>query len=97
MAHTLGPWRWSPGGTLSTTAKVSSTCDNVVVWSQRFGFDNDDDKALIAAAPDLLAACQAFAEAYEKSLQLEKTDVALRMAKQAIAKAQPNKSLVANC
>lgn len=43
---------------------------------------------LHGAAPDLLAACKAFVEAYERSLQLVKTDVALRMAKQAIEKAQ---------
>ena len=43
---------------------------------------------LIAAAPELLAACEAFVEAWEKSLQLEKTDVALRMAKSAIADAK---------
>ena len=39
------------------------------------------------AAPDLLEACQAFVEAWEKSLQLEKTDVALRKARAAIANA----------
>ena len=39
------------------------------------------------AAPALLAACEAFVRAWEKSLQLEKTDVALRMAKAAIAAA----------
>lgn len=91
MTHTPGPWRWSPKGTLSTTAKVSKTCDNVVVWSQKYGFDNEADKTLIAAAPELLAACQAFVEAWEESLQLEKTDVALRMAKQAIEKARREK------
>jgi len=37
---------------------------------------------------DLLEACEAFVVAWEKSLQLEKTDVALRMAKAAIAKAR---------
>ena len=36
---------------------------------------------------DLLAACQAFVEAWEKSLQLEKTATALTMAKIAIEKA----------
>jgi len=46
-----------------------------------------DNGRLITAAPDLLAACQAFIEAWEKSLQLEKTDIALRMAKDAIEKA----------
>jgi len=43
---------------------------------------------LIAAAPDLLEACKAFVESWEKSLQLEKTDTALRLAKQAIAKTE---------
>jgi ABC-type amino acid transport substrate-binding protein len=43
---------------------------------------------LVDAAPDLLAACEAFVEAWEKSLQLEKTDVALRMVKMAIEKAR---------
>lgn len=36
----------------------------------------------------LLEACIAFVTAYEKSLQLEKTDVALMLAKNAIAKAK---------
>ncbi len=44
---------------------------------------------LFIAAPALLATCEAFVEAWEKSLQLEKTDVALRMAKQAIAATRP--------
>ena len=50
--------------------------------------DNAITPHLITAAPDLLAACKAFVEAWEKSLQLEKTDVALRMAKKAIEKTQ---------
>ena len=55
--------------------------------------DNDWGEAmasarLIAAAPDLLAACKAFVEAWEKCLQLEKTDVALQMAHAAIEKAK---------
>ena len=58
--------------------------------SRRYPAEKVANARLIAAAPDLLAACHAFVEAWEKSLQLEKTDVALRMAKQAIAKAQPN-------
>ena len=36
---------------------------------------------------DLLAACEAFVEAHEKSHQLEKTDIALRLAIAAIAAA----------
>ena len=41
------------------------------------------------ALPDLLEACKAFVAAYDRSHQLEKTDVAVRMARAAIAKAQP--------
>lgn len=43
---------------------------------------------LIAAAPDLYEAAKAFVEAWDKSLQLEKTDVALRMTRAALAKAE---------
>lgn len=46
---------------------------------------------LFAAAPDLLEACQAFVAVWEKSHQLEKTDVALRLARAAIAKATGEK------
>ena len=43
---------------------------------------------LIAATPLLLEACKAFVAAYEKSLQLEKTDMAVRMARIAIEAAE---------
>ena len=46
------------------------------------------DARLIAAAPDLFAACEAFVTAWERSLQLEKTDTALALAKAAIQKAR---------
>lgn len=45
--------------------------------------------ALIATAPELLEACKAFVTAWEECLQLEKTDVALALAKTAISKAEP--------
>lgn len=51
-------------------------------------FENKVPNAmLIAAAPDLLVACQAFVVAWKKCLQLEKTDVALQLAEIAIEKA----------
>lgn len=46
---------------------------------------------LFAAAPDLFEACEAFVTAYKKSLQLEKTDVAIALARDAIAKAKGGK------
>lgn len=50
-------------------------------------FRREANAKLIAAAPQLLEACAAFVEAHEKSHQLEKTDVALRLAKAGIEKA----------
>ena len=47
-------------------------------------------KALITAKPELPAACEAFIDAYEKSGQLEKTAVAVRLVRDAIAKAKPS-------
>jgi len=38
--------------------------------------------------PDLLAACEAFLVAWDNSHQLEKTDIAAKMARAAIAKAK---------
>ena len=85
---TPGPW------------KVSIRPLAITVWADaislypiaHIGERNRDEKEanahLIAASPDLLAACEAFVEAWEKSHQLEKTDVAVRMAKEAIAKAK---------
>ncbi len=43
---------------------------------------------LHSAAPEMLSACYAFVEAWERSHQLEKTDCAIRMARIAIAKAE---------
>ena len=47
---------------------------------------NEDTKKYIRADlhEDLVKACEAFIEAYEKSHQIEKTDVAVRMAKAAL-------------
>lgn len=78
IKFTPGPWEWRDG----------FLCQ---VNGPRLGFTYDynaGNRPLIAAAPDMLEALKAFVEAYEKSLQLEKTDVALRMARIAIEKAE---------
>jgi hypothetical protein len=61
-----------------------------VIWSSDCPGDPDEEAQarLMVAAPDLLTACEAFVEAWEKCLQLEKTDIALQKAKAAIAKAK---------
>lgn len=87
MAHTLGEWFYDDrtqsigysGGWLASTAGREGE-----------GLGNEhDDGVLMAAVPDLLAACKAFVTAWEQSHQLEKTDIALRLAKAAIEKAEP--------
>jgi len=45
-----------------------------------------EEQRLLDAAEDMLEVCKAFVEAWEKSYQLEKTDVAVRMAKEVIAR-----------
>ena len=78
--------------------KWTITFDNDMHGNSWWQIDADDrsvadvyeakDTVLIAAAPDLLAACEACVEAWDKTLQLEKTDVALVLAKTAITKAK---------
>lgn len=86
MQHTKGPWK-SKGVYIYPPEDDKPI--GAIVGQHREASAN---LKLMTAAPDLLAACRAFVEAYERSLQLEKTDVALRMAKEAIEKAQPNKA-----
>jgi len=91
MQYTRGPWKaellnegqsnehWRIGNKDAGNDIVAECMDYVSGPGER-----DANARLISAAPDLIEACRAFVGA------LEKTDVALRMAKQAIAKAQPN-------
>jgi hypothetical protein len=97
---TLGPWHMAPalptkigGAQLIPCFEISGRLD--VCWVAQvqehrncIATSGDANARLIAAAPDLYAACMAFIEAWEKSLQLEKTDVALQLAKAATAKAR---------
>ncbi len=79
--HTPGPWvvdfdliQDKEGYDIASTFPYGDPYDEIQEANAR----------LIAAAPALLEACKAFIEAYTKSLQMEKADVAVRMAQQAI-------------
>lgn len=103
MTHTPGPWKAVPNpmrsdgyfvvrdgapqyyvGVADLSGKPIEQLPPAVIPMQV----PEADAHLIAAAPDLLAACRAFVIAHEQSLQLEKTDVALRLARAAILKAE---------
>lgn len=94
--HTPGPWHWtSRNGKHYLVTTGDSPHEIVLGWpcgmEDGSWFTGDSygaaDARLIAAAPDLLAACQKFVASF-KSLQREKCDVAHRMAVEAIAKAE---------
>jgi len=86
IRHTAGPWRadkWA-GDDLTISAPDShysichlADCNNA-----------EANAMLIASAPALLEACKAFIPTWNNGHQLEKTDVALRLAREAIAQAE---------
>lgn len=89
--HTPAPWRFVLNAAFSDGQPSAS------VWIEAGEYRSlatlipvaevEANARLIAAAPDLLAACEKFVESF-KSLQREKCDVAHRMAVEAIAKAE---------
>ena len=94
--HTPGPWKRN-GLTVyaliadsdrhyRTENKFSLLIQNYRHWCSQE--ELEANAQLIAAAPDMLEALEAFAEAWEKSHQLEKTDLALRKANDALRKAR---------
>lgn len=86
QSHTPGPWRVSLNGWSVIAAKDRDGCVNPSEAQELGGFEvaqctNPEDARLIAAAPELLEACNA--------LQAEATarHCGLRIADEAIAKA----------
>ena len=61
--HTPGPWRWRMHGASGDTKLVGSN-EVPLVWQDRHWQcpSQDANAALIAAAPDLLAACEKYIE-----------------------------------
>ena len=87
MAHTPGPWHTANGihgksvcGPIQMTLNGGGTTAPCIC---KMGVDNEENARLIAAAPDLLAACKALAES---NMRL---DAVVDMAARAIRKAEP--------
>lgn len=80
--HTPGPWHHGVGN--SKLVWSGKKIESVVVAA----CDKDEDAHLIAAAPDMLAALQAFQDAFEqKELVFEAYEAAYAKTTAAIAKA----------
>lgn len=85
-----------PKHTPGAVRAAEEICGQVYGYSKRFatayGLKTVEGIADLidreTAAPKLLAACKAFVAAWEKCMQLEKTETALRLARAAIAKAE---------
>lgn len=98
MSHTPGPWRvkrrWSNNCEIVPRITCNPDDDRACGWiadiigAPYLGHESTLPNAmLIAAAPDLLAACRHFVEVYRRSAQLEKCDLACIEAEAAIEKA----------
>jgi hypothetical protein len=86
---TAGPWRWC-----ETDELVDSNGNTVLIagWDSEFEPDIEcslADRALIASAPDLYAACAAAAAVLEPGSEQD-CKRALRMCRDALAKARGN-------
>jgi hypothetical protein len=82
VTHTPGPWHVGPHYKSDVESREGRICECRPLSSPRA----EANARLVAAAPDLLIACEKFVASF-KSLQREKCDVAHRLAVEAIAKA----------
>jgi hypothetical protein len=100
IKHTEGPWKVFGGQRDRYLAVIDSTPDregkvmaNCICHTAMTNPDCLANSQLIAAAPELLAACEAFLDMWHRagpqgSHQFEKFDGVVRMAKMAIEKAR---------
>ena len=75
-AHTPGPWSWN-----EKADTLLNPHDVVVLAIDCPDFIDDRDKALIAAAPDLLAACTLALHAFECNDAIDWNELTLAIAK----------------
>jgi hypothetical protein len=83
--HTPGPWVWTDYGELSGAG-------DVVMDADYFSEPSEADARLIAAAPDLLAACEAMLVELDEWEQELGRHPACDLARAAIAKAKGGES-----
>lgn len=93
VSHTPGPWVVCPGDDLTKPGIDGPNGEAVVWWTTAHeeGISNPHDALLIAAAPDLLSACEAllrFAENSEGEFGIVLGSA--NSARRAIAKAKGN-------
>jgi len=82
IQHTPGPWRWNPGQPLIAADGF------MVNGTSRSAVKSAVNRALIAGAPELLAACRALVAQDGDSID-QQTFFALRdMARSAVARAE---------
>ena len=89
--HTPGPWLWSPGGFLYHPVPGKDVPTYVLRGVSQYGHVaaiSPADKALIAAAPDLLAACEAIVAAFALDDWTEAVAKEMSVVRAAIAKAE---------
>lgn len=79
--HTPGPWTAGNGGPLKDWPEVSA---NGKVIARLFDLNTEADARLVAAAPELLAACSALLKAHD----YDAIETVKHMAIDAIAKAE---------
>lgn len=93
MSHTPGPWKAESNGEINSTVEpwgAVATVEANSLGRRRITIaEAEANAALIAAAPDLLAACKAMLAKFDHS-PLDKVSVAADMARAAIAKAVPS-------
>ena len=83
--HTPGPWVFMDDDTFYGEIRDCETFTEIARMPDMD--DRPDDFRLIAAAPDLLEACEKFISSFASG-QREKCDIALIMAKEAVARAR---------